>query len=31
VERRVKEQGQEIKDVGLEGLQKLWKEAKLNA
>ena len=28
VERLVKEQGREIKDVGLEGLQKLWKEAK---
>ena len=28
VERLVKEQGQEIKDVGLEGLQKLWKQAK---
>ena len=27
----VQEQGQEIKDVGLEGLQKLWKQAKLSS
>lgn len=31
VERLVKEQGKDIKDVGLEGLQQLWKQAKLRA
>lgn len=30
VERIVREQGKEMKDVGLEGLQEIWKKAKLN-
>ena len=31
VERLVKEQGKDIKDVGLEGLQHLWKQAKVSS
>ena len=31
VESRVKSEGKEMRDVGLEGLQKLWKEAKAEA
>lgn len=28
VEQKVREQGKDMKDVGLEGLQQIWKEAK---